>query len=297
MEPNQQHKTVNLEELSKSDFEIAGNQPDILGWEVVDSEGNEIGEVQDLIFDRQEGKVRYIVADIDTDQENHTGYILIPIGIVTLDDDEDEVIVPQKHTEALFSLPPYEKGKTISPVEELAIRYAFLGEGSLPKAEAVVYEQHPDPESFYTHDHFSDKNFRRSRDYMQTENGTQRVDYAQIDDTRLLDDTPGRNYKYGLHGHLKAKTGQGRELSKLLMEASELVARRKGCIFYLVSIEPGNPDLIWVTEAWDSKEDHDNSISDPAAMELINRAIPLMEALPAKGQELMVIGGHGIIWK
>lgn len=277
MEPNGYHKTVNLEELSRSDFEISDDQPDIMGWEVVDSEGTEIGEVHDLIFDRQEGKVRYIVADMDTDQENHTGYVLIPIGIVTLDDDEDEVIVPQQHTAALYTLPPYEKGKTISPVEELAIRYAFLGAGSLPNANAVVYESHP--EDFYTHDHFSDEHFRRRVDNIQTE--------ENLTETR----------KYGLHGSLTAKKGQGRELANLLLEASATVAAGKGCMLYMISIDPDNSDLIWVTEAWDSKDDHDNALKEPAAMELISKAMPLIAGTPMKGQELIVMGGHGIAWK
>lgn len=275
MEPNGYHKTVNLEELSHSDFEIADHQQDIMGWEVVDSEGNEIGEVQDLIFDRQEGKVRYIVADIDTDQKNHTGYVLIPIGIVTLDEDEDEVIVPQQHTAALYTLPPYEKGKTISPVEELAVRYAFLGAGSLPNAEAVVYESHP--EDFYNHGHFSDEHFRRKTDITQTAARS------------------ALNRKYGLHGSLTAKKGLGGELANLLLEASASVAAAKGCILYMISVDPDNPDLIWVTEAWDSKDDHDNSLKEPAVMELISKAMPMIAGTPMKGQELIVIGGHGII--
>lgn len=50
-------------------------------------------------------------------------------------------------------------GKTISPAEELALRYAFLGEDALPDADAVVYERHP--EDFYTHKHFDDARFMK----------------------------------------------------------------------------------------------------------------------------------------
>lgn len=274
MEPNGYHRTVNLEELSHSDFEIADHHPDIMGWEVVDSDGNEIGEVQDLIFDPQEGKVRYIVVDIETDQENHTGYVLIPIGIVTLDDDEDEVIVPEQHTIALYTLPPYEKGKTISPVEELAVRYAFLGAGSLPNAEAVVYESHP--EDFYNHGHFSDEHFRRRVEYTQTAAAA----------------ATGR--RYGLHSSLTAKEGRGRELANLLLEAAVSVGEDKGCRLYMVSIDPDNADLIWVTEAWDSKAEHDNALNFPEVRELISRAMSLIAGSPMKGQELLVIGGHGV---
>lgn len=161
MEANQHHpRTTNLEELSRSDFEIADHQPDINGWDLVDSEGNEIGEVIDLIFDLEESKVRYIVADVEELDDHKSGYVLIPIGIVALDEDEEEVIVPQHQAAAIYTLPPFESGKTISPVEELAIRYAFLGSSSLPQADSVVYEAHPD--DFYTHDHFRDEHFKRN---------------------------------------------------------------------------------------------------------------------------------------
>lgn len=161
MEANQHHpRTTNLEELSRSDFEIADHQPDINGWDLVDSEGNEIGEVIDLIFDLEESKVRYIVADVEELDDRKSGYVLIPIGIVALDEDEEEVIVPQHQVAAIYTLPAFESGKTISPVEELAIRYAFLGSSSLPQADSVVYEAHPD--NFYTHDHFRDEHFKRN---------------------------------------------------------------------------------------------------------------------------------------
>jgi sporulation protein YlmC with PRC-barrel domain len=160
MEANHHPRTTNLQELSRSDFEIADHQPDINGWELIDAEGNEIGEVIDLIFDLEESKVRYIVADIEDLNDHKSGYVLIPIGIVTLDEDEEEVIVPQDQVAAIYTLPAFESGKTISPVEELAIRYAFLGSKSLPHADSVVYETHPD--DFYTHEHFRDEHFKRN---------------------------------------------------------------------------------------------------------------------------------------
>ncbi|EDM35159.1 hypothetical protein PBAL39_16796 [Pedobacter sp. BAL39] len=156
MEENEAHRTTYLEELSSSDYEIADHQPDILGWEIVDTSDNEIGEVIDLIFDIQEKKVRYIVADLVL-ATDHSGYVLLPIGLVGLDDDEDEVVIDAGYTPYISSLPEYESGKTISPVEELAIRYALMGEQALPHAEHVVYERHPG--NFYDHGHFDDEKF------------------------------------------------------------------------------------------------------------------------------------------
>lgn len=100
--------------------------------------------------------------------------------------------------------------------------------------------------------------------------------------------------KYGLHGSLKAKEGKGKELANILLEASELVAKAKGCQIYIVSQDPEQPDLIWVTEVWDSKADHEASLSYPGVRELISQALPILDGPPQKGQVMEVMGGQGL---
>lgn len=163
MELNENNRTTYLEELSSSDFEIVDNQPDINGWEIIDSVGNEVGEVKDLIFDSNAQKVRYIVADLNFETEDDLDHdpkvVLIPIGVVDLDNDNDEVLLKEFLGAQLLTLPEYESGKTISPVEELAIRHAFLGNAALPDAGSVVYDTAPD--DFYEHSHFDDSRFQK----------------------------------------------------------------------------------------------------------------------------------------
>ena len=68
-------------------------------------------------------------------------------------------------------------------------------------------------------------------------------------------------HKYGLHGKLTATAGNGEKLASILLEAAErLVSTAKGCRLYMVSKDHSDPDAVWITEAWDSKEDHDNSL-------------------------------------
>ena len=100
--------------------------------------------------------------------------------------------------------------------------------------------------------------------------------------------------KYGLHGSLKAKKGKGDELASILVEASQLVSQTKGCLLYVVSKDSQDKDIIWVTEIWDTKADHDNSLKEPAIRSLISTAMPILGGTPEKGQELEVIGGYGI---
>ncbi len=161
MEMEEQHRTTYLEPLRGSDFEIADHQSDITGWEVVDTDGNDIGEVEDLIFDSNELKVRYLIVRLSAEISSSSKAVLMPIGVVDLDEDDDEVIVPGVSEAFLKSLPEYEPGKVLSPAAELAIRYAFLGEDALPHAEAVVYDTHPS--DFYEHQHFDDARLNRGR--------------------------------------------------------------------------------------------------------------------------------------
>jgi len=100
--------------------------------------------------------------------------------------------------------------------------------------------------------------------------------------------------KYGLHGKLKATQGHGEKLAQILIDASKLVSTAKGCHLYLVSKVEAEPDSVWVTEVWDSKEDHDKSLGVPGVKELIAKAMPYLDGQPEKGQELNVLGGAGL---
>ena len=100
--------------------------------------------------------------------------------------------------------------------------------------------------------------------------------------------------KYLLHGKLIAKPGQRDELAAILIEASKLVSTAKGCRLYIVGIDKDDSNSVFVTEIWDSKEDHDNSLKVEGVKELIMKAMPILDGMPAKGQELEVLGGAGI---
>ena len=100
--------------------------------------------------------------------------------------------------------------------------------------------------------------------------------------------------KYFLHGKLIAKQGHRDELASILISASELISTAKGCNFYVVGIDKDDTNSVYVTEIWESKEDHDNSLSVKGVKELIMKAMPLLEGKPSTGQELSIIGGAGI---
>ena len=100
--------------------------------------------------------------------------------------------------------------------------------------------------------------------------------------------------KYGLHGKLKTKEGKVDELVSILLKASKLVSTARGCHLYIVSKDIEDETIIWVTEVWESKEDHDNSLQIEGVRELISKAMPLIDGQPEKGIEFEVIGGAGL---
>src|SRR5215217_5292531 len=83
-----------LQELRGSDYENADGEPDIRGWDVKDASGRRIGEVDELIFDVQSRKVRYMVIDLDkNDLDLDDRDVLVPIGFAQLKDNGDDVIL------------------------------------------------------------------------------------------------------------------------------------------------------------------------------------------------------------
>lgn len=100
--------------------------------------------------------------------------------------------------------------------------------------------------------------------------------------------------KYLLHGKITAQAGKADALADILIEASKMVSTAKGCQLYVVSQDKNDPNSVYVTEIWDSKLDHDNSLKIEGVRELIMMAMPLFEGQPQKGQELEILGGTGV---
>jgi len=84
------------------------------------------------------------------------------------------------------------------------------------------------------------------------------VSYQGFSQTNPNDQITTNNYL--LHGKFTAKTGLVDELANILIEASQLVSTAKGCQLYVVSRDKNDPNSVYVTEIWDSKDDHDNSL-------------------------------------
>jgi quinol monooxygenase YgiN len=98
---------------------------------------------------------------------------------------------------------------------------------------------------------------------------------------------------YGMHVTFTAQSGRGDELAAILLEAAAGTEADSACLLYVVSRSPADPETVYVTEAWTSREAHDGSLEDEATRALIGRAMPLM-ARPPDAVTLAPAGGKGL---
>jgi quinol monooxygenase YgiN len=98
---------------------------------------------------------------------------------------------------------------------------------------------------------------------------------------------------YGMHVRFTTQPGQGDALAALLLESAAAMTGDEGCRLYLISRDPDDADVVYVTEAWTSREAHDASLEDPATRAVITRAMPLLSG-PPDATHLRPAGGHGI---
>ena len=156
---NMKHRR--LQELDRSDFAIVDGEPDIRGWDVKNMQGKKIGEVEELIVDAQNKKVRYMVVDLDDnelDLDHHK--VLIPIGLAQLHKEHDDVILNNVQPEQLRALPDYDEDK-LNPTVEAQI-CSVLGRRNYETPNTTNNTQQQNDE-FYKHDYFNDDNLYKDR--------------------------------------------------------------------------------------------------------------------------------------
>lgn len=147
-----------LEELSGSDYQIVGDEPNIIGWTVKNENDTEIGKVNELLFDPASRAVRYLIIALDESiTPERKKEVAIPIGIAHLHISDDEVVLPNIHSDQFSSLPQYEKDN-FGHNTEVYIREIVGSPAALRIEESIVDY---DREKFYDHHHFDRANFYR----------------------------------------------------------------------------------------------------------------------------------------
>lgn len=97
---------------------------------------------------------------------------------------------------------------------------------------------------------------------------------------------------YGCLASMKTRPGFRGEVVSILLSAVDGL-RDAGCALYVVGLSDEDDTTIWVTEVWESKEQHDASLELPGAKEAVSRAMPMLTGEFTK-QEISVAGGLGL---
>lgn len=99
--------------------------------------------------------------------------------------------------------------------------------------------------------------------------------------------------QYALYTRFLTHPGRGHELVNILLKANKIVSGAKGCRLYIVNQDTENDDHIWVTELWETQEDHAISLALDGCKELITEATPLL-ASPPEQIALKAVAGKGV---
>jgi quinol monooxygenase YgiN len=97
---------------------------------------------------------------------------------------------------------------------------------------------------------------------------------------------------YGYIGSMRVKPGHRDDVAAILVGAAAGL-RELGCQLYVVSLSESDDDVIWVSEVWLTKQEHDASLQTAEARETIDRAMPMLTG-EFTSQELTVAGGLGV---
>lgn len=83
---------------------------------------------------------------------------------------------------------------------------------------------------------------------------------------------------FGLVGQMLVHPGKREELVAILAAST---GDMPGCLSYVIALDAANPDALWITEVWESKEFHAASLK-----------LPTVQAAIAKGRPLIAGFGH-----
>jgi quinol monooxygenase YgiN len=95
---------------------------------------------------------------------------------------------------------------------------------------------------------------------------------------------------YGIIAKIAAVRGQRQALADILLEST---SGMPGCFSYVIANDLADENTIWVTEVWDTKENHDASLSLPVVKDAIGRARPLVASF-SQTAVTAPIGGQGL---
>ena len=99
---------------------------------------------------------------------------------------------------------------------------------------------------------------------------------------------------YALLNKLTAKPDQRQQVVDILLESGKLLfPDNPACHMYMVSEATEDPNVIWVTDLWTSKESHEDALKAPELRPYVEKTMPLLEGMPEQ-IEIRPVGGKGL---
>ena len=95
---------------------------------------------------------------------------------------------------------------------------------------------------------------------------------------------------YGMIGKFSAVPGKRDELISYMLGS---IGEMPGCLSYVVSRDPQDPDAVWVSEVWRDKDSHRASLGIPAVKAAIQKARPIIAKFD-QSVEVEPVGGVGL---
>jgi len=139
-----EHQIKKLEILSDSGYEIKDGQPDIIQWPVFNSTGDVMGKISNLLFDKEEQEVKYIILNLwENAWQPEEREVLIPITVAELDKENGHVILPNITAQQINVLPDYHKGEHIASADSILYGHPDQEETTVDMSEHTgSYEDH-----------------------------------------------------------------------------------------------------------------------------------------------------------
>lgn len=166
------YKHTRLAELSTKHISEIDVEYDLRNFIVLNVAEEETGKVVELLFDVQSNKIRYLVIELQGENEQRNGRkILAPIGTVELAEKDNHIYIPSLNDHLIDVLPDYEPGQ-VNPGVENMVRLAYAGEDLLAEGGGLTGHPIQNDDDFYNHLHFDlNKLFGKKKkpvEYLQT---------------------------------------------------------------------------------------------------------------------------------
>lgn len=156
-----------LEDLD--DYKVADSDKDVRGWIVRDSNGKKIGKVDNLIVNENTERVVYLSVEVDESiiaaniqpftikdyedeimdfiNEEDENHIIIPIGMATLDEENEIVFTPKIEYDTFTETKRFRHGDTLYRDYEEDVYNSY----TRPESDPI----YPDDDTYYDNDDFN----------------------------------------------------------------------------------------------------------------------------------------------